>query len=85
MHHNSLATFRIFAAICAGETWEFAAALLRHGPAWESVPSLLLAVAAMIGAVRSYLDGAQLRRHAEAEHKLKLDCFRRPPGAERLN
>jgi len=85
MHHNPAATFRIFAAIAAGEFWELTTALLRHGPSWESVPSLVLALAALIGAVRSYLDGAQVRRHAEDEHRLKLGCYRCPPGAERLN
>lgn len=85
MHQNPMTT-RLFSVICVGEVWQLAAELLRHGPSWESVPPLLLALAALIGAVRNYLDGAQARRHAEDEHRAKLGCLRRcPPGIERLN
>lgn len=83
---NPLANCRIFSAIAAGEVWQLVAAVLRNGPSWETVPPLLLAIAALIGAVRSYLDGAQARRFAEEEHRAKLGCLRfTSPGMERLN
>ena len=83
MHTTNPMTTRIFSVMFAGELWSFVTAVLRHGPSWETVPSLLLAIVALIGAVRSYLDGAQLRRHAEEEHQIKLGCRRCPPGMER--
>lgn len=82
---NPLQNGRIFSVIAAGEVWQFLAAVLRNGPSWETVPPLLLAIAALIGAVRGYLDAAQVRRHAEDEHRAKLGCLRFPSGVERLN
>lgn len=89
MMQHHLATCRIFAAIAAGELIQLATALLRHGPSWETVPPLLLALAALIGAMRNYLDGAQARRIALDEHRMKLGCCRKlfdgAGGIERLN
>lgn len=85
-HHNPTG---LFAANAAGALWWLGDQLLRHGPSWELIPPLLLATAALLGAVRSYLDGAQARRIALEEHHAKLGCLRRlpsgPPGLERLN
>jgi hypothetical protein len=82
-------TTGLFATMNLAALWDLAATLSRHGPSWELVPPLVLAVAALIGAVRSYLDGAQARRIALDEHRAKLGCLRHlpsaPPGMERLN
>jgi hypothetical protein len=79
----------LFAVINLAAVSDFVGALLRHGPSWELVPSLVLSLAALVGALRSFLDGAQSRRFAADEHRLKvgiLECLpRRPPGSEKLN
>ena len=46
--------------------------LYRYGPSWSLVPPILLALASVLGAVRSYQDGAQARRHADARLRAEL-------------
>ena len=86
MHTHNPMYFRVFAANAGGATLQFLSELLRHGPSWELVPSLLMGLASVIGATKIWLDSAQQRRHAEEEHRAKLGCLRRcPPGIERFN
>ncbi len=82
-HHRT--TTGLFATMNVAALWDFMVELSRHGPSWELVPPLVLATAALIGAVRSYLDGAQARRIALEEHRAKLGCLRRPLDRPSLN
>lgn len=87
LDHNP--TPRLLAVHAGGALWWIVDQLLRHGPSWELIPPILFGTAAVIGAVKNWLDGAQARRIALEEHRAKLGCLRRPPtgplGIERLN
>lgn len=61
-----------FVASCVGSIWWAADQLARHGPRWELVPPTVLALASLLGALRSWSDGRQARRHAEELHRQKL-------------
>lgn len=67
-HHTQL-----FAANAAGAGWWVFDALYRYGPSWQLVPPILIGLASVMGAVRSYQDGAQARRHADEKHRAELD------------
>lgn len=69
---------RLFAANAAGSTWWVADAFWRYGPSWQLVPPIMLAIASLVGAVRTYQDGAQARRHAEERHRLEMAALQRP-------
>lgn len=68
---------RLFAANAAGAGWWIIDSLCRYGPSWQLVPPLLLACASAIGAVKSYQDAAQARRHAEERHQIELAAMKR--------
>jgi hypothetical protein len=77
--HDHNPTSKLFAVHAGGALWWIVDQLSRHGPSWELVPPILFAVAAVIGAGRNWLDGAQARRLAEAEHTAKLTLLSRFP------
>jgi hypothetical protein len=75
MDHTTHQT-RLFAGNAAGAGWWLFDALYRYGPSWQLVPPILIALASVMGAVRSYQDGAQARRHAEEKHQEEIEQYR---------
>lgn len=69
--------FRLFATNVGGSVWWLLDALYRHGPSWQLVPPIVLAIASLVGAVRAYQDGAQARRHADEKHRAELEAMKR--------
>jgi hypothetical protein len=67
-HHQT----SLFATSAAGCCWWLVDQLVQHGPSWQLIPPLLIGSASLLGAVRSTLDGAQARRHAEERHRAAL-------------
>ncbi len=70
--NNQLSQTRLFATSAAGSGWWFVDALYRHGPSWQLVPPLLLAVASLIGALNGFLNGRQARKHADELHRAEM-------------
>ncbi len=66
-HHTTVAVGSV-----GGSGWWVIQQLIEHGPSWQVIPPMLFGVAAVFGAVRSYQDGSQKRRHAEADHQARL-------------
>lgn len=60
MRHNT----GLFSTIASAGVWDVFAVLYQHGPSWELVPPLLIAVAGLVGAVNSFRE-SEHRRHME--------------------
>lgn len=70
--HDAHQTTSLFATSAAGAGWWLLDQLYQHGPSWQLIPPLFIGAASLLGAVRSSLDGAQQRRHAEERHRAEL-------------
>lgn len=66
-----------------GETWILAMAsgslgawtlqqLVVHGPKWENVTPMLIGISTLIGAIASYQNHRQIRKHADEKHRLSM-------------
>ena len=85
MNHTDV---KFHAASISASIWLFGQELLRHGPTWDLLPSILLASSTFVIAVRGYLDAAQARRHREEKHRAEIAKFVPMPfipGIEKLN
>jgi hypothetical protein len=63
----------LFAANAAAAGWWVVNLVARHGPSWEAVPPILIGAASLIGAVKSWQNDQQLRRHREELHRLEIE------------
>jgi hypothetical protein len=77
MTHDAPSQTGLFATNAAAAGWWVLDLLYRHGPSWELVPPILIGTASVIGAVKSWTDSAQQRRHREELHRLELEKRRK--------
>lgn len=67
-HHQT----GLFATSSLGSFWWVVDVLCRNGPSWSIVPPILIGTASLIGAIRSYQNDLQARRHAEERHRAEM-------------
>jgi hypothetical protein len=77
MNHDTPNQTGLFATNAAASSWWVVDLLCRHGPSWQIVPPTLIGLASFVGAIKSYQNDRQARRHAEDRHRLELEAQRR--------
>lgn len=81
-HDASTNQTGLFATNALASSWWVVDLLYRHGPSWQIMPPLLLGAASLLGAVKSYQNDRQARRHTEERHRLELERMRSRPHDE---
>lgn len=72
MHHDAVTQTNLFAANTLASIWWAADILYRHGPSWSILPPILIGITGLIGALRSYQNDRQQRRHKEDIHRAEM-------------
>jgi hypothetical protein len=72
MQHDTSGQLGIYATSAASSLWWLVDFLCRHGPSWEVMPPILVGAASLIGAIRTYLNDKQGRKHADERHRAEM-------------
>lgn len=76
MTHDMSNQTGLFATNALASSWWVVDLFYRHGPGWEMVPPILIGTASLLGAIKSYQNDRQARRHREERHRLELESQR---------
>lgn len=84
MHDQHSHTY-LHATAAGGSFWWLLEQLIAYGPSWSLVPPLLIGASGLLGALTSFLNQRQARRHREELHRRQLATAKFVPAVEGLD